>query len=94
MCLVQANLGSIACSPKRLARSKGVILGTFIPPSSEVPRLHHFLVQGVMPDAVRYVSATVGRRGHERQVEIPVRNNAFAIAAEQPVVVTALGRRD
>jgi len=47
-----------------------------------------------MPDAVRYVSATVGRRGHERQVEIPVRNNAFAIAAEQPVVVTALGRRD
>jgi hypothetical protein len=93
MCLVQANLGSISCSKKRLARSQGVVLGTFKPPSNEVPHLHQFLVLGVMPDDVRYVSATIGRHLHKRHIRVPVRHNVFAIAAEQPVLVRRLGRR-
>lgn len=92
MCLVQANFGSISCLTKRLARSKGVVLGTFKPPSKEVPYLHKFLVLGVMPDDVRYVSATIGRHLHERHVRVPVQNNVFAIAAEQPVLVRGRGR--
>lgn len=93
MCLVQANFGSISCLKKRLARSRGVVLGTFKPPSKEVPRLHRFLVLGVVPDDVRYVSATIGRHSHERDIRVSVRNNVFAIAAEQPVLVRRLGRR-
>jgi hypothetical protein len=93
MCLVQANFGSISCSKKRLARSQGVVLGTFKPPSKEVPYLHQFLVLGVMPDDVRYVSATIGRHSHDHHIRRPVRNNVFAIAAEQPVLVRRLGRR-
>jgi hypothetical protein len=93
MCLVQANFGSISCLKQRLARSQGVVLGTFKPPSKEVPYLHRFLVLGVMPDDVRYVSATIGRHSHEHHIRVPVRSNVFAIAAEQPVLVRRLGRR-
>lgn len=93
MCIVQANFGSISCLKQRLARSQGVVLGTFKPPSKEVPYLHQFLVLGVMPDDVRYVSATIGRHSHEHHIRVPVRNNVFAIAAEQPVLVRGLGRR-
>jgi hypothetical protein len=93
MCLVQANFGSISCSKKRLARSQGVVLGTFKPPSKEVPYLHQFLVLGVMPDDVRYVSATLGRHSHQRHIRRPVQGNVFAIAAQRPVLVRRLGRR-
>ena len=93
MCLIQANFGSVSCTKKRLARLHGVVLGTFKPPSKAVPRLHRFLVLGVMPDDVRYVSATIGRHSHERHIRVPVQSNVFAIAAEQPVLVRRLGRR-
>lgn len=93
MCLVQANFGSISCLKKRLARSEGVVLGTFKPPSKEVPYMHQFLVLGVMPDDVQYVSAIIGRHLHERHVRVPVRNNVFEISAEQPVLVRGLGRQ-
>lgn len=93
MCLVQANFGSISCMEKRLARLKGVVLGTFKPPSDETPYLHQFLVLGVLPDDVRYVSATIGRHRHQRHIRVPVQNNVFAIAAEQPILVRGLGRR-
>jgi hypothetical protein len=93
MCLVQANFGSISCLRKRQARSRGVVLGTFKPPSKEQPYLHQFLALGVMPDDVRYVLATIGRHSHERHVRVPLHNNVFAIAAEQPVLVRGLGRR-
>lgn len=93
MCLVQANLGSVSCSTKRRARRQGVTLGTFEPPSEAIPRLHRFLVLGVQPDDVRYISATVGRQPHERRVRVPVRHNIFAIAAERPVLIRGFGRR-
>lgn len=93
MCLVQANFGSVSCSTRRLARSQGVVLGTFKPPSQEVPYLHQFVVLGVMPDDVRYVSSTIGRHSHVHHIRVPVRNNVFAIAADQPVSVRGLGRR-
>jgi hypothetical protein len=93
MCLVQANFGSISCSTKQLARSKGVVLGTFKPPSKEAPSMHNFLVLGVLPDDVGYVSATIGRHLRQHHIRVPVRNNVFAIAAEQPVLVRGLGRR-
>src|SRR5215217_208000 len=56
MCIVQANFGSVSCLKKQLAGSQGVTLGTFKPPSKEVPRMHQFQVIGVMPDDVRYIS--------------------------------------
>lgn len=90
MCLAQANFGSIACVTKRLARSQGVVLGTFKPPTKQVPRMHKFSVLGVVPDEVRYVAATIGRGSHRRRVRIPVRSNAFAVAAEQSILVDAL----
>ncbi|MEX0973415.1 MAG: hypothetical protein WDZ46_09200 [Solirubrobacterales bacterium] len=93
MCLIQAEFGSISCTQKRLARSKGVVLGTFKPPTKAKPYLHRFLVLGVLPDDVRYVSATVGRAGDKRHVREPVRDNVFAVAAEQPVLVRGLGRQ-
>lgn len=93
MCLVQADFGSISCSKKRLARSQGVVLGTFKPPSKDVPRMHEFLVVGALPDDVRYVSATIGRHLRQRHVRVAVRNNVLAIAAEQPVLVRGFGRR-
>lgn len=92
MCLVQANLGSISCSRRRQARSQGVVLGTFKPPTKEIPALHEFLVLGVVPDDVRFVVATIGRHLHERHIRVAVRNNVFAIAAEQPVLVRKLVR--
>jgi hypothetical protein len=93
MCLAQANFGSVSCLEKQRARSHGVVLGTFKPPSKEVPYLHQFLVLGVMPDDVRYVSTTIGRHLHEHHIKVPVRSNVFAIAAEQPILVRGLGRK-
>lgn len=92
LCLAQADFGSVSCKPKRAARSRGVVLGTFDPPSRAKPYLHRFLVLGVMPDGVKYVSATIGRHLHERHIKVSVQDNVFAIAAEQPVLVRGLVR--
>ena len=93
MCLAQEALGSVACSSMSLARSRGVVLGTFKPPSKEVPRMHGFQLIGIMPDDVRYVSATVGRMHQKRYIRVPVRHNVFAVSAERPVLVRGVVRR-
>jgi hypothetical protein len=90
MCLVHASFGS-ACLKQRLARLHGITLGTFKAPTKEVPRMHQFLVLGIMPDDVKYVSATIGRERRKRHIRVPVQNNVFSIAAERTVLVRVLG---
>lgn len=86
LCIAQARGGG--CAPVKVARKKGVYLGVFRPPTKQRPVLHGFLVQGVIPDDVKQVVVTVGKR-HTR---VSVRRNVFSVAAEQPVHVKRLLR--
>lgn len=92
MCLAQANFGSVSCVREEEAKSEGVVLGTFKPPTKRTPYLHQFQLLGVLPDGVRHVIVTKGRGHHKKQVRVPVRNNVFAFAAEQPIVVSGTSR--
>lgn len=87
LCLAEQH-GAVCASTARAVR-EGVFLGTFSSPTKRIPYLHNFLVQGVVPDGVRQVAVTVGAR-HTRVV--PVMENVFSVAAEQPVHVKRLLR--
>jgi len=87
LCVVQARGGG--CAPISLALKQGVYLGVFRPPTKQRPGLHDFLVQGVVPDGVKWVSILVGE--HRTRV-IPVKENVFSAAAEQPIHVKRLLR--
>lgn len=94
LCLVRADQGSVGCASKSLARSRGVVLGTFTPPTKRVRRMHGFLIIALLPDDVRYVSATVGRKSQSRHIRVPVRRNVVAISAERPILLRGLVRGD
>jgi|GEM_PF-3366482 len=83
LCLAQDGRGAVGCSTFSRARSHGISLGIFSPPTSTVPRPHNFLLIGLVPDGIKRVEVTVGNR--RRTVE--VHNNLFAASGDQPVNV-------
>lgn len=82
VCLAQDGIGAVACSKARHARSAGVSLGVFSPPSGG-ERPHDFLLIGLAPDGVRRVAITIGKR-HQT---IDVQNNLFSASGEDPVLI-------
>jgi hypothetical protein len=90
LCLAQSGLGSLSCSPKKAAVKEGVVLGTFKPPSKSVPRLHEFLVLGVVPDGIHRVPVVIGEKPVTHSSAIPVRDNVFAVGGEEPILVGRL----
>lgn len=72
LCLADSH-GSVACAKAGRARSKGVILGTFTPPSKRVPRPHDFLVVGLVPEPIRKTVVTFGKQHRT----LAVRRNLF-----------------
>ncbi len=87
LCIVQSRGGG--CAPIKSAVKQGVYLGVFWPPTRRWPLPHGFLVQGVVPDDVERVSVVVGAT---RTRVVPVKDNVFSAAAEQPVHVKRLLR--
>lgn len=83
VCLAEGHRGSVACTNARRARSEGVTLGTFTPPSARVPRPHDFSVIGLVPDRVQQVVVTVGKR----RLTLAVRRNLFSVSRNSPILI-------
>jgi hypothetical protein len=84
VCLAQGGRGSAACTSPEDAIENGVTLGAFSPPSTTNPRLHDFLVIGLVPDSVALVQITIGRAD---RVVAPYRN-VFSVASDaRPITV-------
>jgi len=88
LCLAQGHGGAVACSQVKRAALEGVTLGTFIPPSRKVPKPHHFLLMGLMPDAVKRVAITSGRR----RAVLSVQGNLVSASAGWPILIRRLIR--
>lgn len=83
VCLAQGSLGSVACSNAKRARSEGVSLGVFSPPSAHTRRPHNFLLMGLTPDGVTGVIVSIGKRRHM----IDVRDNLFSATGDRPILI-------
>jgi hypothetical protein len=84
VCLAQGGRGSAACTSPEDAIENGVTLGAFSPPSATNPRLHDFLVIGLVPDSVALVHITIGRADRV----VAVHRNMFSIASDtRPIIV-------
>jgi hypothetical protein len=90
ICLAQGGFGSVACSNWNPGLNKGVILGTFTPPSGRIKRPHDFLVLGLVPNGVGRVLLTVGGRRHRVAV---VSHNVFTATGDAPILVARLIRQ-
>lgn len=85
LCVAQSR--GEACAPLKDASRRGVFLGIFRPPTDRHPVLHGFLVQGAVPNHVKHVVVTVGKR---RTRVVPVNGNVISVEAERPVHVKQL----
>lgn len=84
LCLAEAGRGSVVCSNPSKAEAKGLLLGTFTPPSKHWPSLHNFYVLGLAPDGVDQVVITAGRSSRRRDVH----DNLFsAFSRSRPILV-------
>ena len=91
VCLAQGGRGSAACTSPKDAIENGVTLGAFSPPSTTIPRLHDFLVIGLVPDSVALVHITIGRADHV----VAVHNNMFSVASDtRPITVHRFVHRE
>lgn len=91
LCIAQGGRGSAACTSPQAAVENGVTLGAFSPPSTTNPRLHEFLVLGLVPDSVALVHIAIGRADHV----VAVHNNMFAAASDtRPIIVRRFVHRE
>lgn len=91
VCLAQGGRGSAACTSPGDAIENGVTLGAFSPPSPTNPRLHDFLVIGLVPDSVALVHITIGHADHV----VAVHNNMFSVASHtRPIIVHRFVHRE
>jgi hypothetical protein len=84
-----AHQRGAACAPILKAKKVGVFLSVFRPPTELEPRLHDFLVLGLVPDGVRKVIASAD--GH--RLAANVEENTFSLAGDQPIQLQRLQRR-
>jgi hypothetical protein len=89
LCVAQARGIAAACATQAVAVRKGVFLGTFDPPSKNVPRPHNFIVQGVVPDWVHSIQVVTGGR---QTALADVSRNAFSRSSNEPIHVGRLYR--
>lgn len=82
MCAVQARGGALTCLATRLAVKQGLVLGLFIAPARPTELPNNFLVLGIAPDWARVARLRIGQREIR---EIPIRGNAYALRARQPI---------
>lgn len=87
--LCVADPRGAACAAKSVAINRGVVLGTFQPPSSNQPKIHNFLLQGVVSNDVDKVLVVIG---DHQQLTIPVRQNVFSVERDKPVHLMRLLR--
>lgn len=88
LCIAQVR--GAACASRSEAVQKGVILGTFHPPSPRQPVPNEFQLQGLVPDSVTQVLLLIGNR--ERQL-VDVSHNVFLLKREKPIHLIRLIRR-
>jgi hypothetical protein len=81
----------MACDRKQRAVREGVSLGVFDPPDKHQRSMHNFLVQGIVPGDVSQVQVLVNNR---RDLTVDVKENVFSVAADKPILVKRLLRRD
>ena len=87
LCVAQPKGAS--CAPKKVSIEKGVLLGTFRPPTKRKPFPHNFLLQGVVPDDVEKVLVVIGK---DRQLVVDVKRNVFSVERDDPVHLKRLLR--
>jgi hypothetical protein len=88
VCIAQGDRGSVACvNADRIAR-EGLALGTFTPPSKQVPRPHSFVIIGLVPDQIHQALVAVGK---QREI-LPVQNNLFSASSDSPILLKRLER--
>jgi hypothetical protein len=84
ICLAQGGRGSIGCSRGAEARTTGVSLGVFDPPSHQIERPHNFILYALIPDGTDRIPATIG----DQQRAIHVRHNLVSVSSRlQPVLI-------
>lgn len=84
VCLARGSHGGASCDAFDAAVSEGVSLGTFSPPSAEVPRPHQFSLTGLVPDRVFGVKIAIGHR-----IEVlRVHHNLYSITADRPIFIS------
>lgn len=84
LCLSRAPLGAVACAQSRVARKRGLVIGTFTPPVGNHKDLRNFVVVGVVPNGVKQVTAHIGA---EQVRQVQVHQNVFALRSNQPIQV-------
>ena len=77
-----------ACRSREQAGRKGVILGTFLPPTRPQPRPHSFRLQGLVPDRAERALLIVGMR----RFAVKVRHNVFSVERNKPIHLIRLLR--
>lgn len=80
LCLTQPR--GATCARWGIAKQRGLVLGTFEPPTHGHPRPHDFLLQGIAPNGVRHVMVVIGQ---SHQITVKVENNAFSVKRDRPV---------
>jgi len=79
LCISQRR--GAACEPPEVAARRGVLLGTFQPPSKRHLKPNAFQLQGLVPDNVNNVLLIVGKR----RLVADVRRNIFSVEQDKPV---------
>ena len=85
VCLAQAG-GAVACAAINRAKSEGLTLGVFSPPSRGARRPHNFLVMALVPDGVSRLTAHIGKRTRS----LVVTNNVAAATSDYPIMLEQL----
>jgi len=84
LCLSPAPLGAVACEQGGVAQKRGLVVGTFAPPSGNHKGLRKFVVVGVVPNGVRHITAHIGT---DRVQQVQVHHNLYALRSNQPIQV-------
>lgn len=79
LCITQAR--GAACGLQEEAAKRGILLGTFQPPTQRHPKPHAFQLQGLVPDDVAQVLLIEGAR----RFRVDVRRNFFSVERNKPV---------
>lgn len=85
-CLIQAPRGGLVCDSTKSFLKKGIVLGSFDPPTASSGALKNFSVLGVAPDWAEIASLTVGHISHY----VTIKDNIYTLRANAPILLDRL----
>jgi hypothetical protein len=87
-CIVQTRGGAVACVPRNILFRTGVALGVVESGPPPERKAREFIVYGFTPNQIRAVEVGIG----DKERTVTVRDNAYALRAREPIVITGFER--